>query len=227
MKRLLPVCLAIAALLFTGCPSFGTMHTATPVEQGAVELGGSAGVGSLGGAISTGVGSDSASASVIFPYPPQFDIRYGVSDHVGIGGALGLYGSLAADVNLAPINTSNFALSFNPTVSLIPFGGAYGSSHVNILADVVKSDAATLTIGAKPGGFYGSYGGTGSGPGPTSGFLPYMGGTAGVKINASDTVALYPWFDGVYLLDTGPDVSAFTWSLFLGVRAKLGGGSNG
>lgn len=213
MQRRLFVLLAVIAFALAGCPSYATMHTATPIEKGKAEIGASMGIGVFR---SDYVFGDYLSGSGVFPAPylPQIDARYGINDNIGVGGSVSTSGYLQADVNIAPINTSNFAFSVNPTASILAVG-VVGNTSLNVLFDVIKTDSAVLTLGAKPGGFYGTTFETG-------GYLPYLGGTAGVRIKINENTSLYPWADAVYLFDTGPNFdSTVLGSFFFGVRAKL------
>lgn len=221
MKRLCLMSLAIIPLLLAGCPSFTTLHTATPVEKGTAEVTGAAGVlGSTGTFFGTVApdGSDSNGTSIggAIPYIGEVHGRYGVSKNLGLGARLSSYGMFGIDANIAPINTDAFALSINPAVTLIPLGVAtYGSVESNILFDVVKTENTTLTLGAKPGGFWATAAGEG-------GFSPYVGGTAGVKFWVNDRVAISPWFDGVYFTDTAGTANVFTYFAMLGITARVG-----
>jgi len=221
MKRLCLISLAIIPLLLAGCPSFTTLHTATPVEKGTAEVTGAAGVLGANGdffaaAVPGGDTSGSTNIGGAIPYIGEVHGRYGVSENLGLGAKLSSYGMFGIDANIAPINTDAFALSINPAVTLIPAGFAtYGNTEANILFDVVKTESTTFTLGAKPGGIWATGGGEG-------GFSPYVGGTAGVKFWVNDRVAISPWFDGVYFIDTAGTGNVFAYFAMLGITARVG-----
>lgn len=185
--------LAVGLLFFTtGCPSFSTLHTATPVDEGETEMTLSASY--LGAAASTGSG-DSLNLSV-----PTFEIagRHGLSPQLDVGAKLYPIGG-AFDVNYAVLNEPNFAFSVNPYLGLTRAGSAgYGFALLNLLADVAKAESVTATLGLKPGVSY-SFGGG------AAGAAPVIGGMAGIKLGLSDSFSMMPNVDVLFPMgDTGP-----------------------
>ncbi|MFW5966516.1 MAG: hypothetical protein ACOCV2_03305 [Persicimonas sp.] len=186
--------LAVGLLLFTtGCPSFSTLHTATPVEEGETEMTLSASY--LGMGASDAETGDSVNFSV-----PTFEVagRHGLSPDLDVGAKIYPIG-MGVDVNYAFLNEPNFALSANPYVGLTRAGNAgYGFALLNLLADVAKTESVSATLGLKPGVLYGFGGGSASAS-------PVVGGMAGVKLGLSDSFSIMPNVDVLYpLADTGP-----------------------
>jgi hypothetical protein len=81
----------------------------------------------------------------------ESQIRYGLAER--LDGAIRFYPvGIGADINYAPLLTSDVAVSLNPTVSGTGFGSLLlGHAALNILVDAVKSSEWTLTVGAKQG----------------------------------------------------------------------------
>jgi hypothetical protein len=218
MKRLYPLLLAATALIITGCPSFTTLHTATPVEKGTAEVTGAAGLLGARGNFFGSIGGSTQDVNIggVLPYIGEIHGRYGVSDNLGIGGRISTYGMIGFDANIAPINTDAFALSLNPAVTVVPLGAiTYGTVEGNALVDIVKTESVTLTLGAKGGGIWGT-------AGDNAGITPYLGPTAGAEFWVNKRVAVAPWFDGVWLTDTLGNSNTFVYFAMLGIKAKVG-----
>ena len=141
---------------FSGCASYSTAHTATPIEKGQVETSVRASY--------YGLQAGSGNTGALRGGLPSFEFagRYGVSKNVDVGAKVFPIG-IGLDANIAVINQEAFAFSVNPAVSYVSIGnaggtgGGYGMAFTNLLADVVKTENFTLTTGLKPGLFY-SYG---------------------------------------------------------------------
>jgi hypothetical protein len=220
MKRLYPLLLAATALIITGCPSFTTLHTATPVEKGTAEITGAAGLSGASGNFFNALGAANTDGGVNFngalPYIGEIHGRYGVSDNLGIGGRVSSFGMFGVDANIAPVNTDAFAFSLNPAVTVVPLGlFTYGTVEGNALVDIVKSDSVTVTMGAKGGGIWAT-------AADSSGITPYVGPTVGAEFWVNKRVAIAPWFDGVWLTDTLGNSNVFTYFAMLGIKAKVG-----
>lgn len=127
----------------TGC--FGTFHTATPIEEGTVELFAAPG-------LYLGVTPDEFNAVPNL----EFGARFGLSDSMDIGAQGHIFGG-QVDLNLAIINDPTFAFSVNPLISVIRIPGIFdsdpvfaGVTSIGLLADVFKDDRVTITLGLKP-----------------------------------------------------------------------------
>ena len=192
MKRLLYVSLFALLVPLSGCFSYTTLHTATPVEKGTGQVNISAGFFGIG---------DGASGGVATVPAPEFAGRYGVADDMDLGIKLFFLGT-AFDFNWAVVNNENLAFALNPSVSVSSFslgveGGdraslTYGTALMNLLLDVKPSEMVTLTIGAKPGWLY-AVGSAGGESNAATGFV--AGGMAGLQVKLSDIFALMPSFD--------------------------------
>lgn len=191
------LCAGLVLLLglagFSGCASYSTAHTATPIEKGQVETSVRASY--------YGLNAGAGGQGVLRGGLPSFEFagRYGVSKNVDVGAKVFPVG-VGLDANIAVINQEAFAFSVNPAVSYVGLGSAggngagYGMAFTNLLADVVKTESFTLTTGLKPGLFY-AYG---SAQGQFGGSARFgLGGTLGAKIWASDNLAFTPWIDVV------------------------------
>ena len=179
--------------LFSGCASYSTAHTATPIEKGQVETSVRASY--------YGLQTGSSSTGTLRGGLPSFEFagRYGISKNVDVGAKVFPVG-IGVDANIAVINQEAFAFSVNPAVSYVGLGSAqgtgagYGMAFTNLLADVVKTESFTLTTGLKPGLFY-AYG---SAQGQFGGAARFgLGGTLGAKIWAGENIAFTPWVDVV------------------------------
>jgi hypothetical protein len=196
------VALAAAATLSlivsTGCFSYTTGHTATPVEKGRGNISARAGY--------TGVTSSGDVPGGNVPYF-EFAGRYGISDNVGIGAKLYPIG-VGLDLNVAAVNSESFALSINPAFSFVTTGSiggqgsaTYGTALANVLTDVVKTENFILTLGLKPGILY-AFSNVSGITGQGVNFA--LGGTIGAKIWASDSFAIMPWIDVLSPVGAGP-----------------------
>jgi hypothetical protein len=214
------LCIALFVLLAgTGCLSYTTVHTATPLEQGEASFKGAGGYQSY----ALPNFDDSASASINVP-ATEFHGRVGLGNNMDLGAKLFFFGG-GVDLNYAPINTSNFALSVNPAIaySQISSGSGqstsevgWGTGVVNVLADVVKTDAFTFTVGAKPGLVY-------LRADNDSITTPALGGTAGLEFRVNDNFTIQPWVDSLYNFET--DTMLVTGLVgFGGKFGNVGGG---
>ena len=146
MRRISILLLAVITLGLSasGCISYSTYHTAAPIEEGVTE---GYATGSL-----YGIAVDNASISVPVN---EIGARYGLSPESDIGFKFH-YGGVAADYNHAIILEDDFALSLNPYLNVGWIAGlGVGTVFLNVLADVVRQDDLTLTVGLKPGFIYG------------------------------------------------------------------------
>lgn len=133
----------IGLVPLTGC--FGTFHTATPIEEGTVELVAAPGV-------YLGVTPEEFNAVPNL----EFGARFGLSKNVDIGAQGHVFGG-QVDLNLAIINDPTFAFSVNPLISILRIPSFFdsdpvfaGVTSVGLLADVFKDESLTLTLGLKP-----------------------------------------------------------------------------
>lgn len=204
----------VAMFLATGCFSYSTLHTATPTEEGSAKIKGSTGAFRMDfGSVSPNQGGGSQRLSGTLP-TFEFHGRYGLGNNMDIGGKIYPIGA-GLDFNYAFLNDSNIAVSVNPAVNFLTLGGGgsagiFGTAMLNVLADVVKTDMFTLTVGAKPGTIYAAGGG-----GSTA--APFVGGTAGATLMLGDNFGLQPWFDGIYETRGG----TFWWTALLGFTFEV------
>lgn len=206
MRRFARYCLLFAAalILSTGCFSYSTLHTATPIEEGQTETTLSAGY--------FGVAVDAGSGTEPFDLPStEAAMRYGVTTESDLGFKIFPLG-FAFDYNHAVVNTEDFVLSVNPYLSVTRFGAGsnsltYGVALMNVLADVVKSDIATVTVGLKPGWIYGIGSTEAESDIATGGVI---GGMAGVKVAMGDEVSVMPSIDVLTPFDDVADVWFYT-----------------
>lgn len=222
MMRISKLLLVAALGLFigTGCLSYTTVHTATPLEQGKGSFKGTAGYASFN--VPTTSSGDRGTLNLP---TTEMQVRYGLGNDMEIGGKIFLVGA-GLDFNWALINNPDFALSLNPGVSYTGIGTAggdesggsaqFGTGVFNILADVVKTDNVTVTVGPKPGLIYISDGQETV----TSGVL---GGTAGVSFQAAENFALEPWFDAIYNFEG----NTLLYTAQLGFSVEFGGAGSG
>lgn len=195
MKRISLVVVAIGLLLFTtGCPSFSTLRTAEPIEEGETNVGISAGYLGLAavGTIEGPEGEEETAA--LGGELPTFEIygRHGIAPDADIGIKVYPIGA-AFEANYAFVNDESFALSINPYLGFTRVGGdgesfTYGFALANILADVLKVDILTVTLGLKPGVFYGFGGGIFDA-------TPMVGAMGGIDLQLTDDFSVMPSFD--------------------------------
>ena len=144
----------LLASAISGCVSYGTVHTAEPVESGGKAV-------SLGGGASGGVVQGEHAGAPLFFYQN----RLGITDSLDAG--LRLQGvGLAADLNYAFLQRPSWTLSFDPELSFVanqPAGvnklGARAAPQIanrlglrlNLLADVLKLPHFDWTFRLAPG----------------------------------------------------------------------------
>ncbi len=192
MRRLL--CLLFLALLLplTGCFSYTTLHTATPVGKGKVQVNLAPGV--------FGIADSRSGDSVTLP-TTEIAGRYGVTDDFDFGVKLFFLGT-AFDFNYAIVNEDNIAFSVDPYVSISQLSGnvggdtstniVYGVASLNLLFDLKPSDMITFTIGAKPGWLY-ILGNVDGNVDLGTGFA--AGGMAGIQLRVTENFAIMPSVD--------------------------------
>lgn len=175
----------------TACVGSTTYHTATPIEEGTIEIGVMPGV--------YGVSAGDA-GSVTLPNV-EFGIRTGLTENMDLGVKInGL--TLTTDLNIAVINNPTFAFSVDPALTIFYFGAGEASflwtfATLGLLADVVKTPGFTLTAGLKPGFVYLSASGEDEDNEEISaagnGFT--VGATVGAKFKLTKSFALMPSVD--------------------------------
>ena len=205
MKRWKLLLVAVVFGLFSsGCPSMSTLHTATPTPQGKFDLKFAASY--LGLAI--------GGVDINAPAQPEVHGRIGISDNFGLGFKAYL-GGLGVDGNIAAVNNESFAFSIDPALSFVKLPGVfYGITNINLLADVVKADGFTLTVGAKPGMTFATASNVGGGT------QFGAGGTLGVTYMVSESFGLQGWFDSMYLFNNTV-TSPFWYTGTVGVNLRL------
>ncbi len=187
-----PLFLLGAALAFaSGCTSLSTLHTARPITAGTTQIGINA----------AGWGAAGSGTHVTLP-TFELQVRHGLSDMLDLGVKVYPIG-VGADVNVALINTENFALSLDPGASAIYFGANNDSIFVGtfwlpVLADVVSTDVLTLTVGPKFGFMYASAtvsdtSSNSSASAVGTGWL--LGGMAGLKFQFTERFGMMPELD--------------------------------
>ena len=193
MNRLNYLVIAAAMFFATGCISYSTLHTATPVETGETELGASVGFWGATASIAAYQGENAPEASGGAGVPiNEYDVRFGAAENLDIGLKTNFMG-LGLDFNYAIVNSPSFAFSVNPGVFQNGFGILWGAGYLNVLADVLKTDTATFSLGLKPGYWY-SLGGA-------DGFGAFVGGTTTLRLDLTDKLALTPGVDVIYPLE--------------------------
>jgi len=119
MKKLLPLLPALALVLLTGCPSFSTMGTARTLPKGKSQF-----FIAPGGMVLKDFQTDNAGLSESFGLPTvEFGGRYGVTDHVEVGGKVFPIG---AELNakfalIRPETPAGLNLSVGPAASVYAF----------------------------------------------------------------------------------------------------------
>lgn len=219
MKRFFLISLLVA--FASGCFSYTTLHTATPVEKGDLEVvvAPQAWGIRVGADVDGDTDSDGA-GSLVLP-AAEFEIRYGVSDAVDLGFRIFLLG-FGADVNYAVINQDNFAFSINPQFGITGLTSGeetavLGSAFLNLLFDVVKTDSIILTLAAKPGLLFAGVTGNDFAGDFGTGFAPGAGVLA--KFRLTEGFAIAPGFDIIIPTDVDGgevlDVALFNFHLGL------------
>ena len=215
MKRIvIGLMLLAVGFMGAGCVSYTTLHTATPVETGETELGGSIGFYGAGtnvGAVVGGTDNDTGAGAAGIPYN-EYEVRFGAAPNLDIGVKSNLMG-IGLDFNYALVNDSAFAFSLDPGVYFNGVGILWGHGFVNLLADVLKTERVTFSVGAKPGYWFAASAGATS-----PGF--YAGGTATLRLDLNDKLALTPGFDIVYPLQNNQYNFAF-YTISVGGKFKL------
>ncbi len=192
----------------TGCFSVSSYHTARPVQAGTTEI--MVAVSGFGTLESDGSGVSYSS--------PRLNVRRGISSDSDFGLTAGEFG-LGFDYNHLLINSRTFALSFDPYIGILTqgvFGGDTNRAaadrsntaltvYMGLLADVVSSNAATVTLGAKLGALANLNDG-----GDTTGFTA---GSIGIKFNA-DTISIMPELTMIFPLE---DKSGNIWTAGVGI----------
>lgn len=187
MRRVCALLVVATIAIFTssGCVSYSTLHTAEPVPEGQTE-----------GAVSGSFYGLSADGESLELPNTELAIRYGVSEDSDLGFKVYPLG-VAFDYNHVLVEDEGFLLSANPYISGTRIVGGdasvtYGFALFNILADVVRSEAATVTLGVKPGFFYGI--GTADDEFASS-TGAVVGGMAGVRLDLGATMTIMPNID--------------------------------
>lgn len=180
---------SIATLSLWGCPSLTNMHTARPVEPGTTQL-------SFSGLV-VGAGGLVDEENVVVPNV-ELQVRHGF-DSWDIGIKAYPIG-VQADFNILLSESSNFALSIDPAVTLLVASSIVGVyPWVALLFDIGPADGIVFTLGPRVGGAFGSAGGAGA----------ILGGVAGVRFPLTENFAIVPEFTGYALVGDG---AAFVWT---------------
>ena len=136
-------------------------------------------------------GLESGDTSISVPIN-EVGVRSGVTPRSDVGFKFHYRGA-SLDYNYAIILHRHFTLSLNPYISTSWFGdGVVGSALLNILADVVRIRKMTLTVGLKPGFFYGFTSIDDDIDDSTFRVLGYM---AGARFDLGPRLSIMPTFD--------------------------------
>jgi len=178
------VVLALASLpCLAACPSTTLLHTATPLPVGETEFG--LGVGAYG-IVDAGSGNALQPAGLV-----EFQFRRGLYENLDGGLRLANIGMIQGDLNWAPINGDRFALSIDPTLSVVMGPGVTATYlWLPLLADVVKTDRATVTLSARIGQFFANDVDDDLISLETSGVL--TGAGIGIRLRLSDRLSIMP-----------------------------------
>ncbi len=176
----------LIGLCLAGCPSLSTLHTARTTPIGRTEIGVNA---ALYG-VRNGDGGGGALPTA------EFQLRHGLSDDVDLGikvypFGIGLDGSFMVEAS------DSVVVAINPGVNLIRLQTDSDNLTVTylwlpLLADVITTRAATVTIGARVG--YAIFSGESSGQRDTAAGLLY-GGMVGIKLRLAERFAVMPELD--------------------------------
>lgn len=180
--------LSLAAFL-SACLGNTTYHTATPIPEGTIEIG-----------VMPGVYGGIADGSTVTIPNLEFGLRTGLAENMDLGVRINGI-TLTTDLNIAVINDPGFALSINPSFSVLYLGLGDASflwtfTTVGLLADVIKTEGFTLMTGLKPGFIYLS-GSVDDGEDDVSASINgfSMGLTVGAKFRLTKNFALMPNVD--------------------------------
>ncbi len=193
----------VSLVVHAGCFSYSTLHTATPVEEGETEMTLTAGF------YGAGIAGDSGDIP-----NSEFMVRHGITDASDLGFKVYPVG-FAFDYNHALAMESGYALSVNPYLSVTRFSAddgsfTYGAALLNILADVIAGEAATLTFGLKPGFLYamGSFDDE-----LETANTGVIGITGGIRVNLGDSFTVMPTFDVLTPFDEFADLWLYTFGV--------------
>jgi len=188
MKKLLPLLPALALVLLTGCPSFSTMGTARTLPKGKSQF-----FIAPGGMVLKDFQTDNAGLSESFGLPTvEFGGRYGVTDHVEVGGKVWLLGA-EIDTKFALLRSeipeSGLDLSLAPAISLYPFtsgdtNATYAWLHLPLLVGI-NLGGSQLVIGPRVSDMIITGGGD-------SINAVWLGGSLGLALKLGDGFRLLP-----------------------------------
>jgi hypothetical protein len=202
--------LCLFAFAASGCIGTTTQHTATPIPAGEVEIGVIA--GAYGATVTEQVTGETATAVVP---NVEFAVRVGLTENSDFG--VKITGpTVTADYNHAIINNDNFALSLDPTLTVLYFSFSGESffwlnAMLPVLADVVKTERIKVVAGAKAGYIYVSADSDDVDGASGDGFA--VGGTVGAKFNLTESFAVMPAFDLLVPTEVFGDVLIYNISL--------------
>lgn len=133
----------------------GSYHTATPIAEGSLELGGALGIGGYSSEPDEYYDLIDTSSLTFLMY--DVFLRYGLATWSDVGlqfnyaGASG--GSVRADFNVNLINTQTFALSIDPAVQVLGTQDYLQrlSGTAGIFIDFHKTQSTIYSLNLKPG----------------------------------------------------------------------------
>lgn len=189
---------ALVALvsLLSGCPASQTWTTARTLDEGDVQY--SAGAEFLGFQAEYSDPSASSELNGILLVPfPAFVLRYGVAEHVEIGGKFSMTGSMTFDVKIQLLRTDAFDLAFDPGLTsafLINY------LHLPILASLNFGENVTLTFAPKVSYAF-IVASDGSSTDSADGF--FVGGALSLQFRIGESFAITPAFEWLEAVDPG------------------------
>ena len=204
--------LALGALtLLAGCPSIATLHTATPVGKGKMEVTASPGVAGW-----TGLGDDWSGALAFgtnetsYYWVPTIDVafRYGVTDDLDVGFALSGFYQFKADVKLAVIDNHRMTVAIGPSVG-VNWAETF-LPELPVYIDLHLGEHVRINLAGKYAPWVASNGEV----------MHAVGGHAGMEFLVNDDFAIAPGVDLLgFVHDTVPDGALFA-TFFVACRVR-------
>ena len=204
------IIMLLGVVVFPGCFSMSTMHTARPIEEDANEISFAPITVGLAAPDETIVDSDGdviSRTNVSLAVPSvEAQFRHGFTPRFDMGVKLYLLGA-GMDFNLLVLDKPNLAISIDPGFTATYFGAGdarlfLGTLWLPVLFDVLTTEKITVTVGPRAGLFFAGA----SSDDPDDGGDVYadsmvdgmLGGMTGVKFQFTDRFYMMPEFDGVY-----------------------------
>lgn len=184
----------LISTLCAACPSMSLQHTARPVPVDQLEY-------SI--AVGTYTFDDNDDGLQSIPLL-EAQVRKGFTEDIDAGLKIASLSMLQADMNYAFIQTDNWVVSVDPTVSILPVSGALVSYvWLPVLADVITTDDLTLTLSARCG--YVSARDIGDNDLGINGSASLWGGGVGLRYRLNERLAIMPEVHVLYSNDSSID----------------------